>query len=132
LWVKKRTWSRLHRSGYAEAERVEPNTDISLDTDSRTDDVALVAPGTAADDPIAWIPSLEPSCPVRRGAVITFMPTIPNPLPDVPVHVVKPKPVGFKRSNRRRLLKVPLAATAVAIGAAHTRSLPHEYRVLGS
>ena len=39
---------------------IEPDIAIPPEADRRADEVALVAPGTAADDTVAWIASPEP------------------------------------------------------------------------
>jgi hypothetical protein len=52
--------SRLNRSSYPEAERVELDIGMAPEADGRADELALVAPGTAADDTKAWIPAPEP------------------------------------------------------------------------
>ena len=52
--------SRRYRSCYPEAKRVEPDIGIALEADGRTDELALVAPGTAADNAEVRIAALEP------------------------------------------------------------------------
>src|SRR6516165_8135391 len=61
-----RPGSTPERSGDPEAERVEPHIDMAPDAGRRADALAVVAPGTAADDPEAWIAAREPRRPVRR------------------------------------------------------------------
>jgi hypothetical protein len=57
---RQRRGSRLDRSGYPEAESVEPDIDIAPDAEGRADEFALVAPGATADDTVAWIAAPEP------------------------------------------------------------------------
>src|SRR5262249_12106717 len=54
---------------------------------------------------------------------IVGMPDILNPLPDIASHVVKAECVWLKRINRCRLLAVPLAAAASAIGVVLARPI---------
>src|SRR5262245_10097953 len=117
LMVRRR--SRRYRSSDPQAESVELNIDIAPEADGRADDLALVAPGTAADDTVARIAAEQPRRSVCRRAVVVLVPAILDPLPDIAVHIVKPPRVRLQRSNRRRLLPVPLTAAAVAIGMAH-------------
>ena len=52
----------------------------------------------------------------RRCVVIIIVPTILDPLPDIPDHVVKSELIGWIGPNRGRLLAIPLAAAAFTIG----------------
>ena len=69
-----------------------------------------------AADLTATAIAADPSGAVRRRVMVTDMGTILCPPPDVARHIVETKPVGGERADRRRLLIVPLAAAAVAIG----------------
>jgi hypothetical protein len=64
--------------------------------------------------PGIWV-ALNPSRPVRRGAVIIAMPSVLDPLPDVARHVVEPERVRLERADGRGLPKIPPACTAVAV-----------------
>src|SRR5262249_11489429 len=87
--------STPQRSGDPEAERVEPHIDMAPDAGRRADALAVVAPGTAADDPEAWIAAREPRRSIRRRTVVGLVPAILNPLPGAAVHVVKPHAFGL-------------------------------------
>jgi hypothetical protein len=52
--------SRLNRSSDPKAECVELDIGMAPEADGRADELALVAPGTAADDTKAWIAAPEP------------------------------------------------------------------------
>ena len=56
----KQRGSRLYRSSYAETESIKPDVDIAPEADGRADLLALVTPGAAADDAIAWLASPQP------------------------------------------------------------------------
>src|SRR5262245_35442755 len=52
--------SRRYRSSDPEAKRVEPDIDMALESNGRTDKFTLVAPGAAADDTEAGVTAPEP------------------------------------------------------------------------
>src|SRR5262249_37821577 len=82
-------------SGAPKPERAEPHIDRAPDAARRADALAVVAPGTAADDPEAWIAAREPRRSIRRRTVVGLVPAILNPLPGAAVHVVKPHAFGL-------------------------------------
>ena len=55
-----RRGSRLYRSSYPEAKRVEADIGMAPFADARADELALVAPGTAANHTKVWIATAEP------------------------------------------------------------------------
>jgi hypothetical protein len=55
-----RRGSRLYRSSYPEAKRVEADIGMAPFADPRADELTLVAPGTAADHTKVWIAAAEP------------------------------------------------------------------------
>src|SRR5947209_20513524 len=73
--------STPQRPGDPEAERVEPHIDMAPDADRRADELAVVAPGTAPDDPEAWIAARDPRRPLRRRAVVGRVPATLDPRP---------------------------------------------------
>src|SRR5262249_32655045 len=49
---------------------------------------------------------------------VIIMPNILNPFPNIAGHVVKTEGIRLEGANRRRLLVIPFAAAAIAIGIA--------------
>ena len=83
----------------------------------RAEVLRIKEPGTAANDTAATVTS-PPRRAVRGCTLVAVVEAILHPFPDVAVHVVEAERIGGERADRRRLLVVPLAAAAVAVGVA--------------
>src|SRR5262245_47854513 len=118
---------RIHRSSDSQAESVKADIDVATDADGRADEVALVAPGTPADNAVIRITASKPRRCIDWRVIVILVPAILNPLPDVAEHIVKPERVWLERSDGRGLLEVPSAATAIAIRVAIARVIALQF-----
>ena len=71
-------------------------------------------PGAAAHDGPLGIATRPGAAIVRRVCIVAV--AVRHPLPDIAVHVIKPKGIGRKAPHRGRLFIIPLAAAAIAVG----------------
>jgi hypothetical protein len=120
----KRKGSGHYRPSYADAESIELDIDVAPEADGRADVLALITPGAAADDAVAWLATLQPCGSVRWRAIVVLVPGIFNPLPDIAVHVVKPKRVRLEQSNGRCVFKIPGTTAAIAISVTREDNRP--------
>ena len=79
-------WS--HRPCHSEPKSVELNLAVTLEPDGRANEFCLVVPGSASNDPIGWIAALKLGRAIGRHSLVTVVPNVLDPFPDVPLHVV--------------------------------------------
>ena len=108
--------SRRKRAGDTETKIEAPADGGAFPFPIRQGEVLRnTVPGTAADDAAVAI-APGPGRAICWCAVVTLVVAILGPLPHIANHVVKAKAVGGERPDRRRLLVIPLAATASEFG----------------
>jgi hypothetical protein len=85
----------------------------------------IVAPTAAAlHAPVAV--TRFPCRAVCRCAAVAVVPTIAHPLPNIAIHVVKPKRIGLKRASGRGALFIPSAAAVTAVCPAGSNAIAPE------
>ena len=112
---------RLDRPGSGYERPGDSETDVAVAVgreafraERRTQESREVDPGAAAQYAAA-APAGDPCRTVRRGADVSIVPAVLDPLPHVAVHVVQAERVRRERAHRRCLPAVPPAPAATTV-----------------
>ena len=111
LCVIRKTHDSIQRPGYAKTDIVVPGNGGATVAIRGTQVPRSVEPRAATQRTKATTSTSRPRATVRWRSHVAAVPAVLHPLPNIPMHVMKPKRIRRERAHRHRPLPVPALAT---------------------